>query len=260
MGLGQSTFRREELEVYEACTCLSGAEIIELFEKFTDLGGVREGDDETEATIRGAGAALRMSMDAEKGGEGGAARTGKKVKMEHVIKQSELRNNPFKKRLCEIFTSEPKGTANYGDLTFDEFVDLYNTMSARASKEVKTQTAFRLYDFDDNGYLTRPDLSMLLQTISTTPKNKNLLTEAEIKDIVERVMRDCARATADSTLSLYFPPPLHPAFVTRRCMLPRSASRPLRTRSLSLSLSLSLSSQATSTATIDSPTPSSLRW
>ena len=61
MGVGSSTFRREDLEVYEACTCLSGAEILELYEKFTDLGGVREADDETEKIVRGAGAALRLS-------------------------------------------------------------------------------------------------------------------------------------------------------------------------------------------------------
>ena len=32
MGVGASVFSREDLEVYEACTCLSSAEILELHE------------------------------------------------------------------------------------------------------------------------------------------------------------------------------------------------------------------------------------
>ena len=58
MGGGQSLFRREDLEVYEACTCLSGAEILELYEKFVDLGGVREKANAAEKVIRGPGADL----------------------------------------------------------------------------------------------------------------------------------------------------------------------------------------------------------
>ena len=64
-------------------------------------------------------------------------------------------------------------------------------MSPRASKEVKTQTAFRLYDFDGNGYLTREDIADLLKLIATMKNAKVLLTDDEIKDIVDRVMRDC---------------------------------------------------------------------
>jgi len=190
MGGGQSVFRREDLTVYESCTCLSGAEIIELYEKFVDLGGVRDIVDNAEKVIRGAGADLKVSAtgDAE-AGTGGTA--GRKVTKAAVCKQSELRNNPFKERLCEIFSSEPMGSETWGDLSFDEFVDIYNVMSPRATKEVKTQTAFRIYDYDANGYLTADDIAQLLKSIATTPKGKMLLEPQEIKDIVERVMRDC---------------------------------------------------------------------
>lgn len=195
MGGGQSLFRREDLEVYEACTCLSGAEILELYEKFVDLGGVREKANAAEKVIRGPGADLaapEVAGDAEAGAAAtGSGPSGRKVTKAAVCKQSELRNNPFKERLCEIFSSEPMNSATWGDLSFDEFVDLYNVMSPRATKEVKTQTAFRIYDFDANGYLTADDIAQLLTTIATTPKKKVLLEDAEIKDIVERVMRDC---------------------------------------------------------------------
>ena len=84
------------------------------------------------------------------------------------------------------------GYPQYGDLTFDEYVDLYNVMSPRASKEIKMQTAFRLYDYDANGYLTAEDITALLKQISTPPgKKKPLLEESEMHDVVDRVMRDC---------------------------------------------------------------------
>ena len=75
MGGGQSLFRREDLEVYEACTCLSGAEILELYEKFVDLGGVREKANAAEKVIRGPGADL-AAPEVAGDAEAGAAATG----------------------------------------------------------------------------------------------------------------------------------------------------------------------------------------
>ena len=195
MGGGQSSLRREDLEVYEACTCLSGAEILELYEKFTDLGGIRAAASSSSKVVRGYGAELRSAAaggDAEAGGAASETMTGKKIKKAAFIKQSEFYNNPFAGRLCEIFSSEEANSDTWGDLTFDEYVDIYNVMSPRATKEVKVHAAFRLYDFDANGYLTHEDIAGLLKTIAKPPgKKKELLNDAEIKDIVDRVMRDC---------------------------------------------------------------------
>jgi len=209
MGLSASRFTREDLEVYEACTCLSGAEILELYDKFVSLGGVKEIDTADEKVIAGKGATARLTAapkgDMESGSAGGFS--GVPVKKQKVCEQAELKNNPFATRLCEIFTSLEKDDKDFGDLKFDEFVDLYNVMSPRASKEVKMQTAFRLYDFDHDGYLKAIDIATLVDLISTDKKGKNLLdTKGETpakgaggkdelvgpkKEIVERVMRDC---------------------------------------------------------------------
>ena len=124
-------------------------------------------------------------------GDGASGSGGVKAPRDKIIEQPELRNNPFRVRLCEIFSSEPRDSSTYGDLSFDEFVDLYNVMSPRASKETKTQTAFRLYDFDGNGYLTHEDIAQLLKLLSTMKNQKMLFDKAEVKDIVDRVMRDC---------------------------------------------------------------------
>ena len=57
---------------------------------------------------------------------------------------------------------DPSGDT-YGDLDFDEFVDLYNALSPKAKKETKIQTAFRLYDSNMDGYLDPADLKQLLR-------------------------------------------------------------------------------------------------
>jgi calcium and integrin-binding protein 1 len=104
---------------------------------------------------------------------------------------------PLAERLCEVFSSEPAFSPTWGDLNFDEYVDMYNCLSPDAPKDVKMKTAFRLYDFDGNGYLTTEDLEWLLRTIATPPGKKSgkprncLFEQPEINDIVERVMRDC---------------------------------------------------------------------
>lgn len=122
-------------------------------------------------------------------------REGIKVKLEKLLEEPELRNNPFRVRLCQIFSTEPVGSPTWGDLSFDEFVDLFNCLSRRSSDNVKMQTSFRLYDFDGDGYLSPEDLRLVLETVATPrPKAgkeaKCLLLPTEVVDIVDRVMRD----------------------------------------------------------------------
>ena len=129
----------------------------------------------------------------------------------------------------DSFTSVvDESSPQYGDLTFDEFVDMYNCLSPHAPLDVKMQTAFRLYDFDNNGYLTKEDIAMLLKTITfVPPKGEEELLDNETREnIIERVMKDCTRRRAHvgrarPTLSLPIPSPLplltpSPTHATRR--------------------------------------------
>jgi len=148
----------EEIESYEACTCLVRCEITHLYDKFA-------------------------AMDTDEGGT---------VTMPQLVAQEELRNNPFRHRLCQIFSSEPINSPTSGDLTFDEFVDLYHCLSPRASTDTKMQTAFRMFDFDGNGFLTTEDLEELLLALAKPPrKGKCLWARSDVRAICERVMRDC---------------------------------------------------------------------
>ena len=211
MGAAESMFSAEELEAYEHCTCLFSDEIITLQEKFNLIGGKLAGQKSSKKDEE-------ISEDEF---------TEVKAKMSRVVAQEEFANNPFRcvspppdrsenaalrsarhhscgvllplaDRLCQIFSSEPADSPSFGDLGFDEFVDLYSCLSQRASREDKMQTAFRMYDIDNNGYISSEDLEQVLALLSTAPPKdgtdgepKGLLTPDEISSIVSRVMRTC---------------------------------------------------------------------
>ena len=51
-----------------------------------------------------------------------------------------LQVNPFRDRICDVFSS-----SNDGDLTFEDFLDMMSVFSDHAPKTVKVEFAFRIY-------------------------------------------------------------------------------------------------------------------
>ena len=48
--------------------------------------------------------------------------------------------NPFKDRICKVFSS-----SGDGDITFEDFLDMMSVFSENAPKNVKVHYAFRIY-------------------------------------------------------------------------------------------------------------------
>ena len=48
--------------------------------------------------------------------------------------------NPFRERICDVFSS-----AGDGGLTFEDFLDMMSVFSDQAPKNVKVEYAFRIY-------------------------------------------------------------------------------------------------------------------
>ncbi|CAF4638165.1 unnamed protein product, partial [Rotaria magnacalcarata] len=48
--------------------------------------------------------------------------------------------NPFRKRIVEVFSSQPDGS-----LSFEDFLDMMNVFSQNAPKSVKVSYAFKIY-------------------------------------------------------------------------------------------------------------------
>jgi len=77
-------------------------------------------------------------------------------------------------------------------LSFDEFVDLFSVFSARAPKGEKIKVAFRMYDFDDNGFIDPVDLEMVIETMLklADDDDKERLSEEERICIIQKVITE----------------------------------------------------------------------
>lgn len=64
----------------------------------------------------------------------------------------ELRENPFKQRICEAFSRDGKG-----NLTFEDFLDLLSVFSEHCPRDIKVFYAFKIY-----GMLFNADFSAYL--------------------------------------------------------------------------------------------------
>lgn len=60
--------------------------------------------------------------------------------MAKVLTYPELKVNPFKDRICKVFSS-----SNDGDCTFEDFLDMMSVFSEMAPKAVKAEHAFRIF-------------------------------------------------------------------------------------------------------------------
>merc|ERR1711977_600457 len=155
-------FTKEDLAEYEACTNLTRDEVLQLWTKF-------------------------IEVDSDGGSNEGADPLTKRLNKDSVKSIPELANNPFTPRLVDIFSERGDET-----LTFDEFVDLFSVFSSRAPKEEKIKVAFRMYDFDDNGFIDPVDLEMVIETMLklADDDDKERLSEEERICIIQKVITE----------------------------------------------------------------------
>ncbi|KAK2103519.1 hypothetical protein P7K49_017375 [Saguinus oedipus] len=62
------------------------------------------------------------------------------VPMSLIIQMPELRENPFKERIVETFSEDGEG-----NLTFNDFVDMFSVLCESAPRELKANYAFKIY-------------------------------------------------------------------------------------------------------------------
>lgn len=63
-----------------------------------------------------------------------------RVPRQDIEQLDELRENPFKQRICESFSRD-----GLGHLTFEDFLDLLSVFSEQAPREIKVFYAFKIY-------------------------------------------------------------------------------------------------------------------
>jgi len=134
MGSSHSSFTSSELELYQDLTYFTKKEILHAFQRFVDVAP----DDAAKSSIAVSKAEATLPM-------------------ELIVDMPELRVNPFRHRLCRAFSPRDDGS-----LTFEDFLDMMSVMSDRAPKSLKTEYAFRVYDFDGDDMIGAEDISRIV--------------------------------------------------------------------------------------------------
>uniref|UniRef100_A0A673VC82 Calcium and integrin-binding protein 1 n=1 Tax=Suricata suricatta TaxID=37032 RepID=A0A673VC82_SURSU len=93
----------------------------------------------------------------------------------------ELKANPFKERICKVFSKLPARDS----LSFEDFLDLLSVFSDTATPDIKSHCAFCIFDFDD-GTLNREDLSQLVNSL-TGQGEDTWLSASEMKQLIDNI-------------------------------------------------------------------------
>lgn len=63
-----------------------------------------------------------------------------KVPCDYIEKMPELKENPFRRRICEAFSRD-----GLGNLSFEDFLDAFSVFSEQAPRDIKVYYAFKIY-------------------------------------------------------------------------------------------------------------------
>ena len=101
----------------------------------------------------------------------------------------DLKYNPFLEELLRVFStkSNPQGS---NSVSFYDFLNLLNSLHIHACPELKASTAFKMFDYDKDGIITKYDCEEMIkrltkgQLVETEPEKG----EEKIKKLAENLM------------------------------------------------------------------------
>ncbi|KAI7813879.1 calcium and integrin-binding family member 2-like [Triplophysa rosa] len=166
MGNKQVTFKEEQLEEYQDCTFFTRKEILRLHRRFRELAPNLIPLDYTNSPDITLPSCLITSMP-------------------------ELKENPFRQRIVETFSEDGKG-----NLSFNDFMDMLSILSEMVPLELKMIYAFKIYDFNKDGFLCEKDVE---ETVARLTGKELRLEERRL--VAQRIMEE-ADLDGDGKLSL----------------------------------------------------------
>uniref|UniRef100_S4RA91 Calcium and integrin-binding family member 2 n=1 Tax=Petromyzon marinus TaxID=7757 RepID=S4RA91_PETMA len=166
MGNKQTIFTEEQLDAYQDCTFFTRKEILRLHARYHEL------------------APQLVPMDYTKEPD-------IKLPPQLICNMPELKENPFKQRIVEVFSEDGSG-----NLSFNDFVDMFSVFSEMAPRELKAYYAFKIYaDFNADGFICKEDLVVTLNKLT-----RDELAEEEVTLVCDKVVEE-ADLDCDNKLS-----------------------------------------------------------
>ncbi|KAK2842084.1 hypothetical protein Q5P01_012284 [Channa striata] len=170
MGTGASQLDKDSLLKYEELTFLTKQEILLAHKKFIQLFEGKKRPPELQTS---------------------------RVPKHKIITVLELQYNPFRDRICHVFSTSEM---NNGSLTFEDFLDLLSAFSDSATLEIKSHYAFRIFDFDDDGTLGCGDLEKLINLLTGETEDTSLKDD-KVKQLINNILEE-SDIDKDGTVNL----------------------------------------------------------
>ncbi|XP_004852847.1 calcium and integrin-binding protein 1 [Heterocephalus glaber] len=170
MGGSGSRLSKELLAEYQDLTFLTKQEIVQAHRRFSEL--LPREKQSVEDSLR------------------------ERVSFEDILSLPELKANPFKERICKVFSTSPARDS----LSFEDFLDLLSVFSDMATPDIKSHYAFRIFDFDDDGTLDREDLCRLVNCLTGEGEDTRL-SASEMKQLIDNILEE-SDIDRDGTINL----------------------------------------------------------
>ncbi|XP_061451877.1 calcium and integrin-binding protein 1 [Rhineura floridana] len=114
-----------------------------------------------------------------------------------ILMLPELRANPFRHRICHVFSTAEDGE---GSLSFEDFLDMLSVFSDSATPEIKSHYAFRIFDFDNDGTLDKRDLENLVNCLTGEGEGSRL-SSVEMEQLIQNILEE-SDIDKDGTINL----------------------------------------------------------
>ncbi|KAH3696336.1 calcium and integrin-binding protein 1-like [Dreissena polymorpha] len=160
MGGSQSVFTEQELTDYQELTYFTKKEILHVFKRFQQLN--------PDAVTKDKNA---------------------KLGKDEILELPELKVNPFRDRICQVFSSSKDG-----NMTFEDFLDMMSVFSDNAPKNVKVEYAFRIYDFDEDDMISSKDLKEVVDKLT----GEQQLPEEDMQQLIDNIFEEADLDDDDS--------------------------------------------------------------
>ncbi|VDN09610.1 unnamed protein product [Dibothriocephalus latus] len=100
------------------------------------------------------------------------------LSVEEFMSLPELQQNPLVSRVIDIFDTDGNG-----EVDFKEFIEGMSQFSVKGNKEAKLNFAFKIYDMDDDGFISNGELFQVLKMMVG-----NNLKDAQLQQIVDKTI------------------------------------------------------------------------
>ncbi|XP_037691289.1 calcium and integrin-binding family member 2 isoform X1 [Choloepus didactylus] len=208
MGNKQTIFTEEQLDNYQDCTFFNKKDILKLHARFYELAPNLVPMDYRKSPIVHVPMSLIIQMPELRIKKSELSLKSPQLSIASVLKANMPMNhlwilskwqfsrsgegpedsafllssqeNPFKERIVEAFSEDGQG-----NLTFNDFVDMFSVLCESAPRELKANYAFKIYDFNTDNFICKEDLELMLARLT-----KSELDEDEVVLVCDKVIEE----------------------------------------------------------------------